>query len=170
MSDVDPPNPVPSPTPAPTPTPSPIPTSGSSSGPVGETRAYRPGEVSSEGGSITSKIVVTLVVGVVLAVVVGAVVGGFMIFRSAKEKVDEVKTAVESALTHPDCDLLVDGSPVPNDFVVADSIDLSCGTGVDMRLGIVASCLSSGRQYASNSLGYAFLDDRIYRAGTPGFC
>jgi hypothetical protein len=164
MSDVDPSNPVP------VPTPNPIPAPGSASGPVGETRAYRPGEIRSEGGSITSKIAVTLVVGVVLAVVIGAVVGGVLVFRSAKEKVDEVKTAVESALTHPDCDLLIDGSPVPTDFVVADSIDLSCGAGVDMRLGIVTRCVSSDRQYATNSLGYAFLDDRIYRAGTPGFC
>lgn len=152
------------------PSPNPTPASGSPSGPVGETRAYRPGEVKSEGGSVTSKVVVTLVVAVVVAVVVGAVVGGILIFRAAKEKVDEVKTAVESAITHPDCNLLVDGQPVPAEFVIADSIDLSCGSGVDMRLGLVTRCLSSERQYATNTLGYVFLDEGIYRAGIPGPC
>lgn len=150
------------------PSPNPMPASGSSS--VGETRAYRPGEVKSEGGSVTSKVVVTLVIAVVVAVVVGAVVGGILIFRAAKEKVDEVKTAVESAITHPDCNLLVDGQPVPAPFVIADSIDLSCGSGLDMRLGLVTRCLSSERQYATNTLGYAFLDERIYRTGIPGPC
>ena len=149
--------------------PTPSPSTGSS-GPIGETRAYRPGEVKSEGGSLGSKLVVTIVVAVVAAVVIAAIVGAVFVFRSAKEKVDEVKTAVESALVHPDCDLLVDGQPVPADFIVADSIDLSCGGGFDTRLGLITSCLSSGRQYATNTLGYAYLDEGVYRIGAPGPC
>ena len=138
--------------------------------PVGKVRAYRPGEVKSEGGSLKSKLVVTMVVVLVAALVIGAVVGAFTFFRSVKDKVDDVKTAVETVLVRPDCNLLVDGMPVPSDFVVADSIDLSCGNGVGVRLGLIINCLSSGRQYASNSLGHAFLDDRVYRAGLPGPC
>lgn len=151
------------------PMPEPTPNGGASQ-PIGEVRAYRPGEMKSKGGSLGSKLVVTIVVAVVATLILGAVVGAFVVFRSAKDKVDEVKTAVESALVHPDCDLLVDGMPVPSEFVVADSIDLSCGGGVNVRLGVITTCLSSGRQYATNSLGHAFLDDRVYRAGLPGPC
>ena len=146
------------------------PSAAAAQGSVGQVRAYEPGAVKSQGGGCFSKGVVGVLIAIVLTIVVGSVVGGIWIYFKAKEGVEEIKDAVEEVLVHPDCALLRDGERVPDEFVVDGSLDLTCGSGTNMSLSVTLDCVSSGRRYAQNTRGYAFLDDLVYRSGVTVPC
>jgi hypothetical protein len=141
-----------------------------SQGPVGQVRAYEPGAVKSQGGGCLSKGVVGIVIAVVLTIVIGSVVGGIWLYFTAKEGVEDLQEAVGDVFDHPDCSLLRDGERVPDAFIVDGSLDLTCGSGTGISPSIVLDCVSSGRRYAQNTRGYAFLDDLIYRDGLTVPC
>ena len=176
MSDQDLPPPPPSQSPAQTPPPPPrsqnvtppmysassTPAVASAQGAVGEVRAYEPGAVKSQGGGCLSKGVVGFAIFITVAIVGGVVFGIWWAYNKAQDTVKEVQAVVEDVFVHPDCALLKDGQRVPTDFFTNGSLDLSCGSGTGISPAMVLSCASSGREYAQNTHGYAFLDDLIY--------
>jgi hypothetical protein len=74
--------------------------------------------------------------------------------------------------SEPDCALLVNDRPVPSDFNDEDNggLDLSCESGDEIDFGYTSSCFESGREYAVNSSGFAFIDEGIYRNGDVRGC
>ena len=134
----------------------------SSQGAVGEVRAYEPGAVKSQGGGCLSKGVVGFSIFLTLAIVGGVVFGAYWVYHKAKDTAQEVQAVVEEAFVHPDCALLKDGLKVPADFIIDGALDLSCGSGTGISPAVVLRCVSSGREYAQNTHGYAFLDELIY--------
>lgn len=74
--------------------------------------------------------------------------------------------------TGPPCSDLVDGQPVPPQFVsdASGEIDVSCDDDGMYQFGIAWECYPSGRQYTYNDFGYAFLDEGIFRTGEVRGC
>ena len=72
----------------------------------------------------------------------------------------------------PPCSDLVDGEPVPPEFVSETSgeIDLSCEEGDTYEFAMRWECFSSEREYSYNDLGFAFLDEGIFRTGDVRGC
>ena len=74
------------------------------------------------------------------------------------------------AFSYPPCSDLVDGQPVPAEFESDGELDITCEDGDDIFFGFATSCFSSTREYASNEIGYAFLDEGVFRAGEVRGC
>jgi len=74
--------------------------------------------------------------------------------------------------SEPDCALLQDGKAVPDDFTDDSNggFDLSCENGDEIDFGYTTSCFESGREYAVNSSGFAFVDEAVYRRGDVRGC
>lgn len=77
-----------------------------------------------------------------------------------------------SAFGGPDCSLLVDGQPVPDEFGDESSgdIDLTCTSNDETRFASSSSCFYGDRRYSASNEGYAFFDDGIYRSGDVRGC
>ena len=72
----------------------------------------------------------------------------------------------------PPCSDLVDGQPVPPEFVSETSgeIDLSCESDDTYEFAMRWECFSSEREYSYSDLGFAFLDEGIFRSGEVRGC
>lgn len=73
----------------------------------------------------------------------------------------------------PPCSLLVSGQPVPDDFSEESRIgfNLECEDEFgDPSFSMVSDCWDSDRRYVETEVGYAFLDDRIFRTGEVVGC
>ncbi len=71
---------------------------------------------------------------------------------------------------YPECSLLVEGQPVPEEFGTGSEIDLSCDEGTDTYFGFTMTCFTSDREYASSDIGFAFIDEGIYYSGDVRGC
>lgn len=70
----------------------------------------------------------------------------------------------------PPCSDLVDGQPVPADFIAADDVSLSCKNGDEIFFGESWECNVTFRKYVYNDFGWAFVDEKIYYEGDDRQC
>lgn len=70
----------------------------------------------------------------------------------------------------PPCSELVDGQPVPTDFIAADDVSLSCKNGQEIFFGQSWECNVTFRKYVYNDFGWAFVDEKIYYEGDDRKC